>query len=444
MTSRNRGWLMVAAVLIGGAAAAIPQIVPFARGVDLTADARRVRLKQDTTHAAMSPGIGMPGAPPTSADGLRDRIAEMESRVAQHPTDSPSALLLADALLRQARATTDGRPASRAATVLDAVLKNEPDQYDALRLLGAVHLSRHMFREALDVARRARDARPGDAWNYGVMGDALLELGDYDEAFRAFDTMAALRPNADAYARVSYARELRGDLAGALDVMRLASDATSAHDREAKAWYTAHVGELYLREGRLADAEREYRRAAFYFPDYPHAVTGLGKVRAARGDNSGALELFKAQLARTPTLDLAARVGDLLASRGDAAGAEHYYRLAEDLAGPVAVQTEANLALFLAEHDRRLPDAVRIAQFVARVRHDIFTEDALAWALFKRGDLEGALAASTQALRTGTRDERIVKHADVIRAAVAYRNSQAAQARGTKARSVPGAPARRT
>src|SRR5262249_45440431 len=145
---------------------------------------------------------------------------------------------------------------------------------------------------------------------------------------------------------------------------------------EAKAWYTAHVGELYLRLGRLSDADREYRRAAFFFPDYPHAMVGLGKVRAARGDKSGALEIFKAQLARTPTLDLAARIGDLLAERGDASGAEHYYQLAEDLAGPAAVQTESNLALFLAEHDRRLPDALRIAQAVASVRHDIFTDDA--------------------------------------------------------------------
>ena len=220
----------------------------------------------------------------------------MESRLAEHPDDAQSALLLADALLRQARATTDGRPAGRAATVLAAVLNNEPDQDDALRLLGAVHLSRHMFRDALEVAKRARDARPSDAWNYGVMGDALLELGEDDEAFRAFDTMVTLRPNADAYARVSYGRELRGNLPGALDAMQMAADATSGHDREAKAWYTAHVGELHLRMGRLADAEREYRRAAFYFPDYPHATVGLGKVKAARGDTSAALEIFKAQL----------------------------------------------------------------------------------------------------------------------------------------------------
>jgi tetratricopeptide (TPR) repeat protein len=415
MTSHSRRRLVVAVLLVGTAAALLSftaEVRPRSRRSVLAADGVR-----------MAPGIGMPGAPPTSEDGLRDRIAEMESRLAQHPADTQSALLLADALLRQARATTDGRPASRAATVLDGILKNEPDQYDVLRLLGAVELSRHRFRDALRVARRARDARPGDAWNYGVMGDALLELGEYDEAFLAFDTMVTLRPNADAYARVSYARELRGDLAGALDVMKMAADSTSDHDREAKAWYTTHAGELLLRLGRLRDAEREYRRAAFYFPDYPHAMTGLGKVRAASGDERRALEIFKAQLARTPTLDLAARVGDLLGGLGDRAGAEHYYQLAEDLAGPAAAQTEANLALFLAEHDRRISDAVRIAQAVASVRHDIFTEDALAWSLFKRGQVVEAFAASKRALRTGTRDERILRHAETIRTSLVVPSS---------------------
>ena len=77
-------------------------------------------------------------------------------------------------------------------------------------------------------------------------------------------------------------------------------------------------------------------------------------------------------------LDLATRIGDLYAQAGKSAQAEHYYQLAKDLAGPGITQTEANLALFLAEHDRKLPDAVKIAEAVAAVRHDIFTDDALA------------------------------------------------------------------
>jgi len=359
----------------------------------------------------------MPGGPATSAAGLVERISEMEGRLQKQPRDVGAAVLLSDALLRQARATSDGRPANRASDVLKAVLKEHPGQYDALRMLGAIQLSQHRFREALEVGRRARDERPGDAWNYGVMGDALIEIGEYDEAFEAFDTMMSMRPNAAAYARVAYARELRGDVDGALEAMQMAAKATPPQDPEAQAWYDTQIGELYLKRGKLTEAGREFRRAAFLFPDYPAAMVGQGKLSVARGDRDGALAIYLEQIKRTPTLDLAARIGDLYAERGNAVESERYYQLAEDLAGPGMAQTEAHLALFLAEHNRKLPEAVSIAERVAAVRHDIFTEDALAWAYYKAGRVDEALAASQRATRTGTRDEQILAHAAKIREA---------------------------
>ena len=341
----------------------------------------------------------------------------MEGRLREQPDDTGAAVLLADALLRQARATNEGRPAGRAAEVLKAVLKEHPAQYDALRMLGAIDLSQHRFREALEVGRRARDLRPDDAWNYGVIGDALIELGEYDKAFETFDTMMAMRPSAAAYARAAYARELQGKLDGALQAMQMAATSTAPQDPEAQAWYAAQTGELYLRMGKLDAADREYRRAAFLFPNYPHAMVGRGKVKVARGDRDGALAIYLEQLQRTPTLDLAARIGDLCAERGDAAESARYYQLAEDLAGPPVVQTEATLALFLAEHNRKLPEAVKIAETVAGTRQDIFTEDALAWAYYKVGRFDEAFAASQRALRTRTRDEGILARAAHIRAA---------------------------
>jgi tetratricopeptide (TPR) repeat protein len=348
---------------------------------------------------------------------LSVRIGELDARLRSDPGDVGSAVRLAETLLREARASNDGRPANRAAAVLDEVLKREPAQYDALRMLGAILLSQHRFREALTIGQRARDLRPDDSWNYGVIGDALVELGEYDDAFAAFDTMMTLRPGPAAYARVAYARELRGDLQGALDAMRLALQSTASQDAEAQAWYSAQVGELHLRLGNLDGADRAYRRAAFVFPDYPHAMIGLAKVLAARGDREGALVAYRDQFRRTPSLDLAARIADLYAADGNASEAERYCRLAEDLAGPPAAQTEAHLALFLADHDRRLDDAVRIAEAVARVRRDIFTEDALAWSYFKAGQIDRAMAASARALRTGTRDAEIIRRAERIRAA---------------------------
>jgi tetratricopeptide (TPR) repeat protein len=385
----------------------------------LAAVARNVGWHQSAESAAMSsaPGIGMPGAPPSSAEGLRERITDMENRLRERPHDDGAAVLLADALLRQGRVTGDGRPAARAGEVLKAVLKDNPGAYDALRMLGAIHLSLHKFRDALEIGRRARDLRSHDAWNYGVMADALIELGEYDQAFKTIDTMAGMRPNAAAYARVSYARELQGDVEGALQAMQMAGRATDARDPEAQAWYASQLGELWLRTGKLDNADLEFRRALFIFPDYLIAMVGTAKVKAAGGDRASALPIYLSQLQRSPSLELAARIGDLYLQEGNSPQAEHYFQLAENLAGPAIAQTEPNLALFLAEHDRRLADAVHIAETVSTVRRDIFTEDALAWAYFKTGRLKEARAASQRALRTGTRDPQILRHASEIQRA---------------------------
>ncbi len=407
-STHTRVTWIVLTMILGVAAAAMPRLVSRA------SDSSDVPVRSE-------PAVGMPGAPSTSAEGLQERIGDMEERLAAQPKDHAAGVLLADALLRQARVTGDGRLSGRAASVLTSVLKNAPGHYDALRLLSATHLSQHRFRDALEVARRARNLRPNDAWNHGVIGDALVELGEYDEAFESFDKMMSLRPSAAAYARVAYARELQGNLQGALQAMELAREATTAHDPEAQAWYSAQVGELYLRMGKLEEADREYRRAAFVFPDHPFAMIGQGKVASARGQRQEALALYLEQLKRTPTLELAGRIGDIYAHDGHSVEAERYYQLGEDLAGPGIAQTEANLALFLAERNRKLSEAVKVAESVAATRHDIFTEDALAWAYFKTGRFDEALSASERALRTGTRDERILAHAAEIRRS-AFRN----------------------
>jgi len=412
-TSRLAALRWVAVTIVAATAAAVaPHVIS------------RAKPSPNAEALSIGPAVGMPGAPGTSTSGLLQRIDEMEARLRAQPDDTGAAVLLADALLRQARATNDGRPAGRASELLNAALKEHPGQYDVLRMLGAIYLSQHRFREALEIARRSRDLRPDDAWNYGVMGDAQVELGEYSDAFDAFDKMMALRPNAAAYARVAYARELQGDVDGALAAMQRAAKATAPNDPEAQAWYAAQTGELYLKLHRLDDADREFRRAVFLFPNYPLAVIGQGKVRVARDDREGALAIYLDQLKRTPTLDLAARIGDLYAMRGDAAASERYFQLAEDLAGPGAVQTEANLALYLADHDRKLSDAVAIAETVVATRHDIFTEDALAWAYYKAGRLTDAYEASQRALRTGTRDEALLARAARIRAADARGSSR--------------------
>jgi tetratricopeptide (TPR) repeat protein len=352
----------------------------------------------------------------TSRDGLQRTIHDMERRLREHPDDAAAAVSLADALLRQARVSNNPGLAFHAEEALKRVLKDDPATYDARRMLGAVYLSQHRFREAIREAERASVERPTDDWNYGVMGDGHLELGEYEEAWSAFQKMMDLRPTAGAYARAAYALELRGRLDAALQAMQLSTNATPPSDRESLAWHHAQLGDLYRQLGRPADAALEYAWADHSFPNHPFADRGRAELLEAEGDLAGAAATLEAVTARSPAPDLAARLGDLYTTLGRDADAARAYALAEagwrfDAPHP------AQLARFLADHDRKLDEAVALAERTEAERHDIFSEDALAWCYFKSGRLVDANAAISRALRTGTRDRAILAHAAAIRAA---------------------------
>jgi tetratricopeptide (TPR) repeat protein len=224
-----------------------------------------------------------------------------------------------------------------------------------------------------------------------------------------------LRPGAASYSRVAYARELQGNLKGALESMNLAADATDVRDREGLAWVHAQVGDLYFQMGDRHRAKLSYSTASQAFPGHPHAVTGYAKVVAADGGNAAALALLQDLQRSSPTPDVAARIGDLLQALGRSEEAERQFALAE--AGWRSdVSEPKSLARFLADHGKA-EAAVPVAEQAAAARQDIFTDDALAWAYFKSGRLDDARRAIARALRTGTEDRDIRTHAQAIAAA---------------------------
>jgi tetratricopeptide (TPR) repeat protein len=388
--------------------------------------------------AALAPGADLPDpgnafVRTTSREDLALTVAAMTQRLRSQPDDGAAAASLADALLRQTRVANDPALAVHAEQALRRALAAEPLDYPARRMLGAVLLSQHRFREAIREASRARQLRPSDAWNDGVIGDAHLELGEYDEAFAAFDRMAAARPDAASYARVSYAREMQGDLDGAIHLMTMALEATPARDPESLAWHETQLGHLLFASGKPEPALRHFARADFLFPGYGPAAEGRVRLLAASGDAAAAWAQGNDAFAAAPTPVLAACLGDLARQRGDAAQADRFYQIAEELwrREPVA------LARFLADRGRDIPRAVALAEAAAAARRDIFTADALAWALFRAGRRTEALPAIRNALRTGTADREILAHAAAIHLAA----GEAAQARRLAERALAGASA---
>lgn len=391
-------------------------------------------MQRHTLIAAVIAGtvLAVPAVLLTTRDAAPAAVGEARG-------DADHAAVASDALLRRARVESNPAHALLAERVVRAALDRDPGDYQATRMLAAVLLAQHRFGEALAASDRARAIRPDDAWNDGTSGDAWVELGEYDKAFEAYDRMAARKPNAASYARIAHARELQGDLEGAAGAMRMAAAATAPSDTEALAWHAAQLGTLLLRLGRHGDAEREFRRADHHVARHPYARAGMTRLLAARGRYREALALVQEDLAAAPTPELAAWAGDLWMRLGDRRRARDSYDRMETLEreGWAAEEPQpAALARLLAERSLKPADAWTLAEQAVRLRRDIYTMDARAWAAFRVGHLDVAAAAARDALRTGTRDQRILAHAAAIALATGDRASAATHA----ARAAAGGP----
>jgi tetratricopeptide (TPR) repeat protein len=308
----------------------------------------------------------------------------------------------------QQRVTDTGNPSHylQAARALREALRLEPRNLHATIGLGTLELSRHRFAEALVLGRRAVELSPSTARGYGIVGDALLELGRYDEAFAAFDRMAALKPSLSSYARISYARELIGDVPGAAQAMRLARDAAAGSPAD-QAWAHVQLGKLYASHGRLAEAVREYRAGLAVSPGYADSFDALARVEAGEGRLERAIEFERHAVDRLPHPDHFFTLGDFYAAAGDESGSKRAYadaRRAFRYEVAAGAQVELELALFLTDRGLDLQRALVLAQDARRSRPSIDGDDVLAWALARNGRCGEALGYSKRALRLGTLD----------------------------------------
>ncbi len=144
----------------------------------------------------------------------------------------------------------------------------------------------------------ARRRRSRDAWSpsrefvldYGLLGDALMEQGRLAEAAEAYQKMIDLKPFYQSYTRAAHLRWLRGDLDGAIDMMRAAVKAASPRDPESIAWAYARLAVYELQRGRLAAAGQMADASLRSVPDYAAALLARGRIELARKKPVDAVE----------------------------------------------------------------------------------------------------------------------------------------------------------
>ncbi len=349
------------------------------------------------------------------------KVDELKARIAKDPSDVKARLQIATIYMSEARITGE-HPYYYPAVlkILDGVLSIDPANFEATTFKASVKMSQHQFAEARELAERARQINPDNAYVYGVLVDANVELGNYEEAVAMSDKMQALKPSLEAYSRASYLREIYGNYDSSIDAMQLAVEA-GLPGSEPHCWSKNTLAHLYVLTGQLDKAEREYDEILAIRPSYAFAMGGKAKVQEMRKQYDQALVTLDKASEVMPEFSFHEQMADIYALQGDQDKAAKKYAevvtmLDEDAESGHAVDLEMAKLYTKAG---QLDSAAHYAQKeYARRPKNIDVNQTLATIAFQNNDLKKAQEYIQVAMRTGSKNPEMLQQASKIEMAM--------------------------
>ncbi len=328
--------------------------------------------------------------------------------------DSPMAYLQRAVFYsRRSRETADHTFNKLASTDVDKALELDPQNYVARKLKLGLLGSNHEFDTAEVEAKKLIAEEPRDPFAYGILVDASIAMGKYEQAIASTQKMVDLRPDSQSYSRVALMRSLHGDHKGAIEMYQLSARIADPADKEAQAWSQTQLAGEFFKVGNIAEAMKAVDQALSIMPEYPNAIISKARYLAVSGDLAGAEALLAPLNSRIKLADSLILSGDIARRKGDTATAMSFYEQAEkverDQDGDIH-----RFALLWSDNEIRLAEALQIAEEDFVVNKDIYASDILAWSLFKNGRAKDAQKHINDALRLKTNDARILYHAAAI------------------------------
>jgi tetratricopeptide (TPR) repeat protein len=370
-----------------------------------------------------------------------ERIAALQNQVKEFPGDYARYDHLGAAYFQKARETGDIAYYGLAEKTLDrsvSLMPRNSSAVDPLVDLALVYMGEHRFTDALSYAQEGMAAGSGNLTAFAIEGDAYTDIGDYERAASAYYALQTLgstisSPLTVAYmvdSRLSYLKFLNGDTAESIRLMNQATLAALQLNvpKENLAWLYYEWGQRYFQAGDLRHADMAYNAALAADSGHYRSLAGLAQVRSAQGNFDASIELYKASVAIVPFPQYIADLGDVYRKTGRNLEAQRQYDLVEYIGylGKLnQVLNNRELAMFYADRGIKLSQAVQLARNELLVRHDIYTWDTLAWALYKDNQLTEAKQAMDKARQLHTIDPILLFHAGMIEHALG--NDPAAQ-----------------
>jgi tetratricopeptide (TPR) repeat protein len=348
---------------------------------------------------------------PHSGDSRTDKqIIQLQQKLPSARQPVPMLEQLGWLFVSKARESFDPGFYTLAEACAACIEGRQPDANEALLLRGHVLQNLHRFKEAEPLARKLV-ARRGAPFDFGLLGDVLMEQGRLAEAVDAYQMMVDLKPGPQAYARIAHLRWLKGDLDGAVELMREAAGSVSGVDAEVSAWMLTKLAAYQWQQGDTNAARQSAAKALVLQKTFPPTLLLLGKMDLAQGRTREAAERLQLATRANPLPEYQWALWEALRASGQAEAAEVVER---NLMKHGAAEDPRTFSLYLATRRIEASRAVELAEQELLTRADVHTHDARAWALAAAGRWEEARRASLSALAEDTADPRLLLHAGCI------------------------------
>jgi tetratricopeptide (TPR) repeat protein len=368
---------------------------------------------------------------------VKAQAAQLQAKIQEDSSDLKSKILLAQLYMQEARVTGEHPyyyPATL--TILDNVISHDNRNFEALAFKASVLLSLHHFKEALVVGIRAKEINPNNSFIYGILCDANVELGNYDEAVRMSDKMQSIRPGLESYSRASYLREIYGDNQGAIEAMKLAFQAGLPGSEEAS-WAGNTLSHLLENTNDLEHAEELAHIILEQRPSYAFATDALGRIELAKGHYDQSIALFQQAIKVMPEFSFYEHMAQAYQGKGETTRAKEIYKqvismLAEDAqSGHYADMELAHVYLELGDLD----NAFKHANIEYKRRpQNIDVNSTIAWVYYAKGNVNEAKRHMDVAMRMGTQNAVLLAKASIIEKAVG--NTKLAQEYSARSRKI--------
>lgn len=353
----------------------------------------------------------------TDKSPLDKSITATRNKLDVNPSNVVLMVALCQDYLQKVRETADSSYYTRCDQLLSEAVAKEPQNASVIAAQALLAYGRHDFTKGLALAQKAQNLDPNHAAYYGLVGDGQIELGQYDQAVAAFQSMVSKRPDLSSFNRVAYIREIYGDISGAENALNNAVASGSSFP-ENVAYSQVELGKLYSRSD-LRQAELMNAQALQTYKQYPPALEGLGKIAFAHRDYTKAAHYFEQAFNALPLAQYANDLADTYAVAGNKTMAAQQYYLAElafDKSSTGGVNNDFEKATYLTNHSRDLSTANALSQQAVANRPNIFSYDGLAWNWYKQGHYSEAQTTILTALVMGSHEPVILYHAGMIAA----------------------------